>query len=140
MSGHTSLEPSLARSIIEQIELVLRQAEAAGRPLEMEPFRGSLFELFVMADGGDLLAESDKPTDQQPSKPSLDLSADALCRILAERWNLADATRESFTSQTRLPPEHLAKMRLLWSLMRMWMEWTYAWQRWPEFHQQAKSE
>ena len=31
-------------------------------------------------------------------------------------------------------PAHLQKMRSLWSIMRMWMEWTYAWQRWPEFH------
>ena len=29
-------------------------------------------------------------------------------------------------------------MRLLWSVMRMWMEWTYAWQRWAEFHQEPK--
>ena len=24
--------------------------------------------------------------------------------------------------------------RLLWSVMRMWMEWDYAWERWEEFH------
>jgi len=23
--------------------------------------------------------------------------------------------------------------------MRMWMEWTYAWNRWTEFHREAKS-
>ena len=23
--------------------------------------------------------------------------------------------------------------------MRLWMEWTYAWQRWPEFHQQGRA-
>ena len=133
-SRPTSLEPSLARSIIEQIDRVVREAEEAGRPLEIDPYRGRLFELFVMADAADLLKEPVKKADLQTN----DLTADGLCRALAERWNLADAARESFTSQSRLPPEHLARMRLLWSVMRMWMEWTYAWQRWPEFHQEAK--
>jgi hypothetical protein len=130
----TSLEPSLARSIVEQIDRVVREAEEAGKPLEIDPYRGRLFELFVMADAADLLKEPVKKADL----PTNDLTADGLCRALAERWNLADAARESFTSQSRLPPEHLARMRLLWSVMRMWMEWTYAWQRWPEFHQEAK--
>jgi hypothetical protein len=133
-SRPTSLEPSLARSIIEQIDRVVREAEEAGRPLEIDPYRGRLFELFVMADAADLLKEPVKKADLQTN----DLTADGLCRALAERWNLADAARESFMSQSRLPPEHLARMRLLWSVMRMWMEWTYAWQRWPEFHQDAK--
>jgi hypothetical protein len=133
-SRPTSLEPSLARSIIEQIDRVVREAEEAGRPLEIDPYRGRLFELFVMADAADLLKEPVKKADLQTN----DLTADGLCRALAARWNLADAARESFTSQSRLPPEHLARMRLLWSVMRMWMEWTYAWQRWPEFHQDAK--
>ena len=130
----TSLEPSLARSIVEQIDRIVREAEEAGKPLEIDPYRGRLFELFVMADAADLLKEPVKKADL----PTNDLTADGLCRALAERWNLADAARESFTSQSRLPPEHLARMRLLWSVMRMWMEWTYAWQRWPEFHQDAK--
>jgi hypothetical protein len=130
----TSLEPSLARSIVEQIDRIVREAEEAGKPLEIDPYRGRLFELFVMADAADLLKEPVKKADL----PTNDLTADGLCRALAERWNLADAARESFTSQSRLPPEHLARMRLLWSVMRMWMEWTYAWQRWPEFHQEAK--
>jgi hypothetical protein len=133
-SRSTSLEPSLARSIVEQIDRVVREAEEAGKPLEIDPYRGRLFELFVMADAADLLKEPVKKADL----PTNDLTADGLCRALAERWNLADAARESFTSQSRLPPEHLARMRLLWSVMRMWMEWTYAWQRWPEFHQEAK--
>jgi len=25
-------------------------------------------------------------------------------------------------------------MRMLWSFLRMWMEWAYAWERWSEFH------
>ena len=58
---------------------------------------------------------------------------------MAVRWNLADPTREAFASQRKLPPEHLARMRLLWSVMRMWMEWSYAWERWPEFHRDQKN-
>ncbi len=136
MRTPTSYEPSLAKSLIEQIDHVVRDAEEAGKPLEIDPYRGRLFELFVMADAADLLKDAVNENDP----PKVDLTADGLCRALAERWNLADAARESFSNQTRLPPEHLARMRLLWSVMRMWMEWTYAWQRWAEFHQEVKGE
>ena len=98
--------------------------------LEIDPLRGRLFELFVMADAADLVKE---PKPGEP--PENDLTAEVLCRNLAAQWNLTDAARESFASKTRLQPEHLSRMRLLWSVMRMWMEWTYAWQRWREFHQ-----
>jgi hypothetical protein len=134
MRTPTSHEPSLANSILDQIESVVQEAEQAGRPLEIDPYRPRLFELFVMADAGDLLKES--TSEEEPKK--LDLTSDGLCRALAERWNLSDAVRQSNASQTRLPPAHLARMRLLWSVMRMWMEWTYAWQRWAEFHQGPK--
>src|SRR5579864_657062 len=150
MTGHTSIEPSLTRSIIDQIDLTVQEAERTQRPLEIDPLRSRLFELFVMADAADLLKETEKADDssgaeggereaQRIESPHNDLTADALCRALAERWNLGDAARESFTNQTRLPSAHLARMRLLWSVMRMWMEWTYAWQRWPEFHQPGQS-
>ena len=36
--------------------------------------------------------------------------------------------------------DQLAKMRLLWSVMRMWMEWDYAWERWDEFHKGASGQ
>jgi hypothetical protein len=42
--------------------------------------------------------------------------------------------------QTRMPADQLAKMRLLWSVMRMWMEWDYAWERWDEFHKSASGQ
>lgn len=129
----TSPEPSLAASIIEQIEHVVREAEESNRPLEVDPFRGQLFELFVMADAADLVKERLEPGDSS----KLDLTADGLCRTLGVRWNLADALRESSTRHTRLPAKDLARMRLLWSVMRMWMEWTYAWRRWTEFHQET---
>jgi hypothetical protein len=136
MRTPTSHEPSLAKSILDQIELVVREAEEAGRPLEIDPYRPRLFELFVMADAGDLLKES---TSEQDSS-RINLSSDGLCRALAERWNLSDAVRQSNANQTRLPPTHLGRMRLLWSVMRMWMEWTYAWKRWAEFHQGPNDE
>ena len=134
MALPTSTEPSLAKSILSQIDLLVREAEVTQRPLELDPLRGRLFELFVMADAADLLKEA------KPGEPSEnDLTADTLCRNLAEQWNLTDAARESFASKTRLPAEHLSRMRLLWSVMRLWMEWTYAWQRWPEFHDSSKA-
>jgi hypothetical protein len=134
MAVPTSIEPSLAKSILSQIDLLVREAEESQRPLELDPLRGRLFELFVMADAADLLKE---PEAGEPAE--YDLTADSLCRSLAEQWNLRDVARESFASKTRLPAEQLARMRLLWSVMRMWMEWTYAWQRWPEFHQQGQA-
>jgi hypothetical protein len=133
MAMPTSVEPSLAKSILAQIDLLIREAEQSQRPLELDPFRGRLFELFVMADAADLLKAS--KSDESPEN---DLTADNLCRSLAEQWNLGEAARESFVSKTRLQPEQLSRMRLLWSVMRMWMEWTYAWQRWREFHQDEK--
>ena len=63
-----------------------------------------------------------------------DFSADGVCRELSLRWGLTMAAREAVAQQARLPADQLAKMRLLWSLLRMWMEWTYAWNRWDEFH------
>jgi hypothetical protein len=134
----TSPEPSLAASIIEQIERVVREAEESNKPLEVDPFRERLFELFVMADAADLTKEHSEKVGSEPAEPTKpDLTADGLCRTLGARWNLADALRESSTHHTRLPAKDLSRMRLLWSVMRMWMEWTYAWRRWPEFHQET---
>jgi hypothetical protein len=31
----------------------------------------------------------------------------------------------------------LKRLKLLSSFIRMWMEWTYAWQRWHEFHDES---
>ena len=115
--------PSLADSILDGVEKLVLEAEAETKPIEIDPFRPRLFELFVAADGGGYLAD-DAPVD---------LSSDGLCQALAKRWNLADATRDSIAKQQRMPPESLARMRLLWSVMRLWMEWAYAWERWGEF-------
>jgi hypothetical protein len=115
---------TLADRIIDRLEELIIEAERLTKPLELDPYRGQLFELFVTAEGAGYLRSGHEP----------DLSADGLCRLLGARWGLASAAKEAMTQQTRMPQEHLSKMRLLWSVMRMWMEWDYAWQRWPEFH------
>lgn len=119
---------SLMMNLVDRIEHVLAQAEAEQKPLEVSPYREQLFELFVTAHGAGYLDEDAEE----------DLTSDALCHELAQRWGLDQAARQSFQEQEKLHPEHLARMRILWALMRMWMEWTYAWNRWPEFHGEAK--
>ncbi|WP_437204270.1 hypothetical protein [Planctomicrobium sp. SH664] len=116
--------PELQTRILDRVDAIIRECETAGKPLEMDPARSQLFELFVMADAANCLHEEADP----------DLSADGLCASLAERWGLKSAAQSSVKEQRAIPPEHLARMRSLWSVMRMWMEWTYAWQRWSEFH------
>jgi hypothetical protein len=37
-------------------------------------------------------------------------------------------------AQSKIPPAQLGKLRALWSVLRLWMEWDYAWKRWEEFH------
>jgi len=63
-----------------------------------------------------------------------DLTADGISGHLASRWNLANAAEASVSRQEKLPAESLGRMRMLWSFLRMWMEWGYAWERWSEFH------
>jgi hypothetical protein len=130
MTPQTSSSPTLAVGIIDRVESLLVEAEQSGKPLELEPYRTQLFELFVMTDAAGYLDD----------ESACDMSADGLCRALSGRWGLADATRESFANKTKLPPDQLARMRLLWSLMRMWMEWSYAWKRWAEFHAESESD
>ncbi|MBS0205165.1 MAG: hypothetical protein JSS49_19860 [Planctomycetes bacterium] len=121
---------TLAERILDRIEALIFEAEQTTKPLELDPYRSQLFELFVTANGAGYTKDGSDP----------DLSADGLCRLLGTRWGLASAARESVTQQTRMPPEHLSKMRLLWSVMRMWMEWDYAWERWDEFHNHPTGE
>lgn len=118
------MRSDFAERVVGQVEEVVLAAEEATRPLEVEPYRGRLFAVFVLAyrAGG-----------MQPDA-AFDLSADALCRELGARWGLADAARDSGAEAAGLNPQHVHKMRLLWSTMRLWMEWTYAWDRWAEFH------
>ncbi len=110
--------------ILNEIDAIILSCEENNRPLELDPARSELFELFVLAEGAGCLKEDSNP----------DLTADGICRMLAERWGLKDAAQESVKNETSIPMNHMAKMRSLWSVMRMWMEWTYAWERWSEFH------
>ncbi|MCA9039701.1 MAG: hypothetical protein KDA65_05065 [Planctomycetaceae bacterium] len=116
-------EQALVAVTLDELEKLTREAQANNTPLELDPKRSQLFALFVKAEAAGLVDEESGP-----------LSADELCRVLAERAGLTEAARLSTAQQEKLSPEHLARMRVLWSLMRMWMEWTYAWKRWPEFH------
>lgn len=122
--GAAVSQASLIQNIIDRIQSVIEAAESATQPLELEPHRGSLFELFVMADGAGLIDEDDDRS----------LSSDAIAKSLADRWDLRSAATASLQTQDNLSPQSLSKMRLMWSFLRMWMEWTYAWQRWSEFH------
>ncbi|WP_437226921.1 hypothetical protein SH661x_000080 [Planctomicrobium sp. SH661] len=115
---------TLREKILDQIDAVLKSCEEAKRPLEMDPARSELFSLFVEAEAAGGLQE----------ESPLDLGADGICQSLAERWGLKNAAESSVRQNSNLPPDQLAKMRSLWSLLRMWMEWTYAWERWPDFH------
>lgn len=131
------VKTTVAKTILKGIESVLEEAQKATKPLEVDPYRSQLFELFVTADGAGLI-EDEREASVNTIDPDdvnvLDLSADGLCRSLAHNWGLDMAARDSAAQQTRLPPEQLERMRLLWSVMRMWMEWNYAWCRWEEFH------
>jgi hypothetical protein len=117
-------ELNLADRIRSQVEALVLESERTQKPLEVEPFRSKLFELFVTAHGAGYLVED----------AAEDLSADGLMQTLAVKWGLRSAAQSSVRENAPLPPEHMAKMRSLWSMMRMWMEWTYAWGRWEEFH------
>lgn len=123
-----SSDRSLAENIVERVDALVGEAEQAAKPLEIDPWRTRLFELFVTAEAAGLVANDADP----------DLSADGLCQALSERWGLKTAAEQTFRAQAKLPPEQLAQMRRLWSVMRMWMEWTYAWQRWDEFHGEGR--
>ena len=114
----------MADHILNRLEELILDADRQTKPLELEPYRGQLFELFVLAEGAGYTKEGSDP----------DLSADGLCRLLGARWGLAAAAREAMSQQSKIPQQQLAKMRVLWSVMRMWMEWDYAWERWSEFH------
>ncbi|MEX2288389.1 MAG: hypothetical protein WD648_14935 [Planctomycetaceae bacterium] len=128
MQKNAAVDQSLAETIVNRIEGLIHDAEAATKPLEVEPFHGQLFELFVMAEAAGCI---DRDAEN-------DLSAESICRVLGSRWGLADATRDSLEHHKQLSPQHLSRMRMLWSVMRMWMEWSYAWQRWEEFHREER--
>lgn len=113
-----------AAIIVDAVDAIVQSCEEQHRPLEVDPARAELFELFVQAYQGGMLSEAS----------DTDLTADGLCQQLSARWGLKSAAQDSVRRQEPLPAEQLARMRSLWSVMRMWMEWTYAWERWSDFH------
>lgn len=125
MSDPISSPEVLQNQILDQLDVIIGEAEQKGTPLEVDPSRAKIFELFVTAEAAGCVGEEAQP----------DLSADGICAALSQRWGLQQAAQASVANQTKIPGEHLTKMRSLWSVMRMWMEWTYAWERWAEFHQ-----
>lgn len=132
------VQKTVASNLLNGIEELIQDAVKATSPLEVDPYRSRLFELFVTADGAGLIAdERTSGLTKGEDRGEIDLSADGVCRSLARRWGLDMAARDSVAQQTKLPPEQLERMRLLWSVMRMWMEWNYAWCRWEEFHKSA---
>ena len=129
---------SVANRILNEVESLITEAQQATRPLEVDPYRSRLFELFVTADGAGLIGDERSSSLQEDApEDETDMSADGVCRSLARRWGLDMAARDSAAQQTKLPADQLERMRLLWSVMRMWMEWNYAWCRWEEFHSEA---
>ena len=124
---HNAASQNLADDLIRRLDDLINEAERKTKPLEVDPYRSQLFELFVVADASGLMQEGSTP----------DLSPDGVSRLLAQHWGLAAAAASSHLAQSKLSPEHLSKMRLLWSFLRMWMEWQYAWSRFPEFRDGA---
>ena len=129
------VQQAVAGAILNGVEMLLMEARETTKPLEVDPYRSRLFELFVTADGAQLVRDDRESSLSDGTDDQTDLSADGICRSLARRWGLDMAARESTASQSRLAPDQLEQMRLLWSVMRRWMEWSYAWRRWDEFHQ-----
>lgn len=123
-TSETGQDLSLGDRLTASVEELVLDSERTQKPLEVEPYRSRLFELFVTAHGAGYVAEN----------APVDLTADGLCQALASKWGLRSAAQSSVRENSRMAPEHMARMRSLWSMMRMWMEWTYAWERWPEFH------
>ncbi|MBM3971250.1 MAG: hypothetical protein FJ302_15540 [Planctomycetes bacterium] len=115
---------TLASDLLNRLDALIQDAEQQTKPLELEPYRSQLFELFVIAEASGLMRDDSDP----------DLSPEGLSRELGSRWGLTTAAQASQQQLNKMSPEHLSKMRLLWSFLRMWMEWQYAWSRFAEFH------
>ena len=132
MSEKSSEEKTLSQEVlvlelVNRIEGIIKDAEANTRPLEVDPYRGNLFEVFVLADGAGLL------TERTPN-----MTSESITKILAGRWKLKEVAELAGQQKAAFSTDDLRKMQLLWSILRMWMEWSYAWGRWAEFHDKDK--
>ena len=61
---------SLAIDLLDRIDQLILEAEAQVKPLELEPYRGQLFEMFVLAEASGLMTSDSEP----------DLSPESLSR------------------------------------------------------------
>ena len=111
--------------IVSGVAELLATAEREGGPLELDPYRSKLFDLFVMSDATGFLEDG----------AEFDLTCDGVARELAVRWDLARRLASEGGQAKPPDPEQLKRLKLLRSFIGLWHEWTYAWQRWPEFHQ-----
>lgn len=102
--------------------MVVEEALESGQPLELEPARTKLFDAFADAYREGLTGEGSP------------LTPDELTRLLGKRWGLDQSAQKSIADQQKLSESDLAKMRLLWATLRLWMEWDYAWSRWADYH------
>lgn len=119
--------PVSASEIVDKIQVAVEDTLESGKPIELDPARGKLFELFAGAFAAGLTVENGP------------LGADELTRELGKRWGLDQSAQQSVASQQKLNDQDLAKMRALWSTLRLWMEWDYAWTRWAEFNGSVKA-
>ena len=100
-SSGTLSNPDLADDLLDRLHELLAEAERTAKPLEVDPFRSRLFELFVLADAAGLTGDDADP----------DLSADGLCRELAGRWGLREATVDAYQGQRPMAPNALLRPR-----------------------------
>src|SRR5258708_3451373 len=85
---------SIARDLVARIADVVQNSATTGQPLELDPHRAQLFELFVMAEATGFLEEG----------AEVDLTCDGVARQLADRWNLAGAVGGQQFQPSTLPP------------------------------------
>ena len=123
-SDSTDPHSATVRKVLDRVEDIMLEAAKTTRPLELDPARRDLFLQFVDSYRQGLV------NDEMASN----LTADGLCAALSSRWGLKDTVQDTMKQKAPLSGDQLAQMRSLWSVMRMWMEWTYAWDKWAEFH------
>ncbi|QDT15185.1 hypothetical protein [Alienimonas californiensis] len=129
-------DPHFAEEILAQVRAVLEECEKKTRPPEVVPYRDQLFALFAAAFDAGLTEDPDERAEPSTTgdAPPEDLSADGLCKALGEQWGLAAAARANPEEGPALSQAHVAKVRLLLSLMHLWTNWDLAWRRWPDYH------
>lgn len=60
-TAENSPKHPLAEQIVDQVEALVAEAETAGQPIEVDPYRKQLFELFVTAEGAGYVVDGGDP-------------------------------------------------------------------------------